>query len=109
MNSLIKNDKHELRELLVRMERNNKTLEHLSSKINSYTCEPHDPFCFEKMYNLKRNFKVFVEHQNRIAKLINQKKEIAADLSEDIRLHLERFKELENDVAMYLLELKRHS
>ncbi len=98
-----------LQELIVRMERNNKILQRLSQKINSYTCEPNDHSCFEKLYNLKRSFSAFVDHQNRIMTLIRQKKEATTGLNEDIQIHLERFKQLEEDVEAYLLELNRHA
>ena len=98
-----------LQELIIRMERNNKVLQRLSQKINSYTCEPNDRSCFEKLYNLKRSFKGFVDDQNRIMKLIHQEKGEKTNVRKDIRLHLERFKQLENDVETYLLGLNRYS
>lgn len=97
----------ELQKLVIRMERNNKTLHRLSQKINTYTCEPNDPYCFEKLYNLKHNFRIFVEHQNRIMKLMYQKTGTTPPIEEDIRSHLERFKQLEHSVEDYLLELNR--
>lgn len=109
MNLITENTMQALQELIIRMERNNKILKRLSQKINSYTCEPNDHSCFEKLYNLKRSFRSFVDHQNRIMVLINQKKGEATNLDEDIRLHLKRFKQLEGDVEAYLLELNRHS
>lgn len=100
MDSNIQYSTQKLQDLAIRME-------HLSQKIRSYTCEPNDPSCFEKQYNLKRDFKTFVDHQNRIMRLINQERGDTTNLDEDIRLHLERFKALENDVATYLLEVNR--
>ena len=78
---------HEFQKLVLLMERNNKALERLSQKINSYTCEPNDHNCFEKLYRLRRNFQDFVAHQNRITQLLNQHKSGTPHLDKDIRFH----------------------
>lgn len=99
---------HQVQELLVRLERNNKVIQRLSRKLNSYTCEPNNPSCFEKMYEIKNSFKNFAKHQAHIVELLKTKKDGAPELDRKIELHLERFKQLEKDIAGYLLETQQH-
>lgn len=109
MNASAPHNGHEFQRLLLLMEQNNKVLERLSQKINSYTCEPNDHACFERLYRLRRHFQDFVAHQNRITQLLNQQKAENSTLNKDIRFHLERFKRLESEVTAYLRELDRSS
>ncbi|WP_422351617.1 hypothetical protein [Flagellimonas sp.] len=109
MANLTKNCKDSIQDLLVRMERNNNIIQRLAKKINSYTCEPRDYSCFEKLYELKQSFKTYTGQQNRIMDLIKQKRGEAKSLKADIQLHLERFKKLEQDIAAYLLATDQYS
>ncbi|AWX46153.1 hypothetical protein HME9304_03185 [Flagellimonas maritima] len=102
-------DTVKIQELLVRMERNNNIIQRLSKKLNSYTCEPHDSHCFEKLYDLRHNFKNFSGQQNQIMRLLKQKNVVAEGLRKEIQLHLERFKKLERDIASYLLDINQYS
>ncbi|MER3373111.1 MAG: hypothetical protein RIM83_00580 [Allomuricauda sp.] len=99
---------HQVQELLVRLERNNKVIQRLSKKLASYTCEPNNPSCFDKMYELKKGFKNFAKHQAHIVELLKTKKDGAPELDRKIELHLERFKQLEKDIAGYLLDTQKH-
>ncbi|WP_420601816.1 hypothetical protein [Flagellimonas sp.] len=91
------------------MERNNNIIQRLSKKLNSYTCEPNNSSCFEKLYELRRGFKVFTAQQNQIMSLIKQKRASSKKLKEDIKLHLDRFKQLEKEIAAYLLDANQYS
>lgn len=99
---------HQVQELLVRLERNNKIVQRLSKKLCSYTCEPNNPSCFEKLYEIKNSFKVFAKHQSDIVELLKTKKDEAPELDRKIELHLERFQQLEKDIAGYLLDTQQH-
>ncbi|MEP4947911.1 MAG: hypothetical protein ABJU26_10240, partial [Flavobacteriaceae bacterium] len=105
MNDVTENSTVPIQEMLIRMERNNSIIQQLFKKLNSYTCEPTSSSCFEKLYELKNNFKVFSNQQTHIDQLLKQKQGMAGGLKKDIQLHLNRFKELEKDMASYLLEL----
>ncbi|MBO0323171.1 hypothetical protein J0X14_12760 [Muricauda sp. CAU 1633] len=99
---------HQVQELLVRLERNNKVIQRLSKKLTSYTCEPNNPSCFEKLYEIKNSFKTFRKHQEHIAELLKSQKDDARELKQKIELHLERFKQLEKAIAGYLLGTQQH-
>ena len=109
MASLTKNSKDSIQDLLVRLERNNNIVQRLTKKINSYTCEPRDSSCFEKLYELRLGFKNFAGQQDRIMDMLRQKKGEAKILRSEIQLHLERFKKLEQDIAAYLLATDQYS
>ncbi|TXN35671.1 hypothetical protein FVB32_13920 [Flagellimonas hymeniacidonis] len=109
MSNVTENSTVQIQELLIRMQRNNNIIQRLSKKLNSYTCEPNNHSCFEKLYELKHSFKVFASQQNQIMQLVKQKKGIAKNLQKDIQLHLDRFKQLERDMAAYLLDTNQYS
>ena len=93
-------------ELLVRMERNNATIQRLSKKLGSYTYEPKCPSDFERFNTLKNGFKIFSRHQKEIMDLIQkQNGEIGEVLEMEVREQLGRFKKLESDFAAYLLNM----
>ena len=98
----------QIQEALIRLERNNNTVRSFAKKLNSYTCEPNNSSCFEKFYNLKRNFQLFNAHQNRISALIKEKTTHYKRLDEEVKMQLKRFKQLEADIASYLLDANKH-
>ncbi|WP_036385107.1 hypothetical protein [Muricauda sp. MAR_2010_75] len=99
---------HQVQELLVRLERNNKVVQRLSKKLTSYTCEPNNPSCFEKLYEIKNSFKVFAKQHADIVAQLKTKKDESPGLDQKIEQHLKRFKQLEKDIAGYLLDTKQH-
>lgn len=109
MNETLEHNTYDLQDLLVRMERNYNVIQRLSKKLNSYTYEPKNHSCFEKLYDLKLNFKMFMGHQNRIVEQLKLKKEESDALVDEIKLHIERFKELEKEIAAYLLDIGNYS
>lgn len=110
MNTINEKNTHHKQELLIRMERNHEIIQRLSKKLCSYTCEPKCPSSFEKYNDLKRNFKLFEKYQNQITSLIQGKKTgMVHGLELEVQLHLKRFRELEADIAAYLLETMEHS
>ncbi|MEM9647210.1 MAG: hypothetical protein AAF969_01935 [Bacteroidota bacterium] len=103
MASATEQQREQFQELVIRLERNNNMIQRLSKKVNSYTCEPNNSSCFEKLYDLRHSFKVFSAQQKQIVSLLNQNTGEGQKLHGDIQSHLERFKELERDIAAYLL------
>lgn len=95
-------------ELLVRVERNERMVQRLSEKLNSYTFEPKCPQRFEKFYELNRHIQEFRKHQNRLlSKIRNQKIDLPETDTHEIESHLNRFKVLESEFAAYLFDLKK--
>ena len=108
MNKIANENTQEIQELLIRMERNNNLVQRLWRKLNSYTCEPNNRSCFEKLDTLKRSFRSFKEQQNRLLQELHQRKEQAAEIQDQIRLHLRQFKDLESEIAAYILSTKNY-
>ena len=105
---VVENNAYEVQELLVRLERNNKVIQRLSKKLCSYTCEPNNPSCFEKLYEIKKEFKVFAKHQKQLMEHLRISKEKNPEINHEVEVHLERFQQLERDIAEYLLETFQH-
>ncbi|WP_298998860.1 hypothetical protein ACOKFD_03365 [Flagellimonas sp. S174] len=95
-------------ELLVRLERNNMAMLRLSRKLSSYTCEPNNRSCFEKLYELRQDFKSFANRHNQIMGLLKGSKAIGRNLDSEVKKHLRSFKKLESDMAAYLLDTNKY-
>ncbi|BDW94126.1 hypothetical protein LCL86_10905 [Muricauda ruestringensis] len=94
--------------LLLRVERNDRMVQRLSQKLNSYTYEPKCPQRFEKFHELKDGIHNFRKHQKSLMQKVQQKKnDLSHGLEKEIRVHLDRFKKLESDFASYLFSLDR--
>ena len=106
MDHIVEDSIHTKQELLVRMERNNTTIQRLSKKLSAYTYEPKCPSDFEKFNALKNGFKIFSRHQKEIVDLIQKQKEGVSEVLEmEVKEQLGRFKKLESDFAAYLLNM----
>lgn len=106
MDHIVEDSIQTKQELLVRMERNNTTIQRLSKKLCSYTYEPKCPSDFEKFNALKNGFKVFSRHQKEIVNLIQKQNEDVSEVLEiEVKEQLGRFKKLESDFAAYLLNM----
>lgn len=108
MNDLIANRSISAQELLIRMERNNNVIQRFSQKLNSYTCEPTNQSCFERLMDLKHDFKTFTGHQKQLMGLLKKENKVGEGLSTRIRIHLELFRKLEREMASYLLDTNKY-
>ena len=108
MSDLISNKVVPTQELLIRLERNNTVMLRLSKKLSSYTCEPNNKSCFEKLYELKQDFKTFSKKQSQLMGLIKGEKSLASNLDSELQKHLNSFKKLESDMAAYLLDTNKY-
>ncbi|MEM9075922.1 MAG: hypothetical protein AAGC43_02740 [Bacteroidota bacterium] len=108
MSDLTKSNVIPTQELLVRLERNNMAMLRLSRKLSSYTCEPNNKSCFEKLYELKQDFKSFANRQSQIMGLLKREKPVGRTLDSEVRKHLNSFKKLESDMAAYLLDTNKY-
>ena len=96
-------------ELLIRLERNRNTIQRLSRKLNSYTCEPNNYSCFEKFYELKQGFQSFMGKQKQLVALLKSKNsEEITGLEAQLQSHAELFRKLEQDMAAYLLDTNKY-
>ena len=108
MSNLTSSNVFSTQELLIRLERNNMAMLRLSKKLSSYTCEPNNRSCFEKLYELRQGFKSFATRQSQLVGLIKEKKTIGETLDSEISKHLRSFKKLESDMAAYLLDTNKY-
>ena len=105
MENITPNSFKDKQELLVRVERNNRMVQRLSQKLNSYTYEPKCPQQFEKFYELKRSIQTFTEHHQQVVSKIQQRKTDLKDINnKEVEQHLDNFKKLENAIASYLVD-----
>ena len=106
MENSIKSKTYQSQELLMRLDRNNEVIQKLSIKMSFYTYEPRCASHFEKYHALKGNFKSFGEQHRVLAAKIKRKKGgLAEELQGDVLRHLDRYRQLESDIADYLLAL----
>ena len=108
MNNPIKSNVIPTQELLIRLERNNTAMHRLLQKLSSYTCEPNNQSCFEKLYDLRQDFKSFANRQSQLVGLLKGSKTIGEKLDSEVRNHLKSFKKLESDMAAYLLDTNQY-
>ncbi|MDF0705752.1 MAG: hypothetical protein VX772_08095 [Bacteroidota bacterium] len=105
MENTIHYNTEQQQELLVRVERNNRMVQRLSQKLNSYTCQPKCPQQFEKFYELNKSIENFKKHQKHIMSKIRQRKMDFSDaVNNEVGNQLDRFKKLEKDFASYLTD-----
>ncbi len=95
-------------ELLIRLERNNTAMHRLLQKLGSYTCEPNNQSCFEKLYNLKQDFKTFSSTHSKLVDILKGSGPASKKLTIEIKDHLNSFKKLESDMAAYLLDTNQY-
>lgn len=105
MKNTVKDKSIGRREHLVRMERNYEVIQGLSLKLSSYTCEPRCASQFERYIELKQSFRRFEEHQKQLSAMIQEGRGFSGTLEREVQLHFDRYRQLESDVAGYLLEL----
>jgi len=106
MENITKAETFRTQELMMRLERNNEVIQKLSIKMAFYTYEPRCASHFEKYHALKGNFRAFAEHQKALASKIKRKKDsLSPELQGEVLRHLDRYRQLESDIADYLLDL----
>ncbi len=100
--------KKDLEQLVIRLERNHESVLRLRNKMNSYRYEPKDYECFIKLRNLRSNIKELIRDERL---LIDQLKGEAIEFKESnalIDTILMRYKQLDADIAGYLLDAQKH-
>ena len=96
-------------EHLIRLERNHEIIQGLSMKLSSYTSEPRYASQFERYIELKNSFRIFEDHQQRLSSMFQESgSEFPEGFEGEIQLQFDRYRQLESDVAGYLLEMEEN-
>ena len=93
-----------LDQLIIRLARNHQTVKHLTKKINSYTYEPKNHECFIKLNRLRINLNELQKDQAQSLEQIQGHKQLTIDFEHEATVLLNRFQQLEKDIAAYLLK-----
>ncbi|AEM72173.1 hypothetical protein Murru_3152 [Allomuricauda ruestringensis DSM 13258] len=108
MEHITQNSIKQNQELLMRVERNQRMVQRLSEKLNSYIYEPKCPRRFEKFYELNRSIQSFTRHQKQVMSKIKSRRIDLTDAKiNEIEDHLNRFKKLESEFASYIFDLNK--
>ena len=97
-----------LDDMMLRLERNHKSTLRLQGIVKSYRYEPKNYECFLIIRRLRTNLDQLTLDQKT---LIDQLKEQSVDVKEShtlIDAMLLRYKQLDSEIAGYLLEAQRH-
>ncbi|MEM9000804.1 MAG: hypothetical protein AAGB24_11120 [Bacteroidota bacterium] len=95
-------------ELLIRVKRNHSNVQRFLKVLSSYTCEPTDYNCFERLADLKDSFHKLKGEQEQLIASITTAPVLTSDLKNLVQLQLQQFQELEAMVAAYMLDSKSY-
>lgn len=96
----------DLDQLILRLERNHKSVLRISTKLQFYTIEPTNMESFEKLRGLRMGFRDLARDQILLFEILKNGKTIREVLIEKLDKLQTRFSELEHELASYLLDLK---
>ncbi len=91
---------------LLRLERNNRDLLQLKSKLNSYVCEPNTYSLFEHMESLRHRIEHLLRNNSEIMLALQGKKYYLENYVDRVRNQLIEFKKLEKGIADYMTGLR---
>ncbi|MEC3964583.1 hypothetical protein [Flagellimonas halotolerans] len=94
-------------DVLMRVERNQRMVQRLSEKLNSYIYEPKCPRRFEKFYELNKHIQSYRAHEKQVMSKIRERKINFDSKNNEIEEHLNRFKKLESEFASYIFDLNK--
>ncbi len=108
MQHITQNSIEHEQDLLMRVERNQRMVQRLCEKLNSYIYEPKCPRRFEKFYELNRSIQNYKNHEKQVMSKIKRRRIDLADAkNNEIEDHLNRFKKLESEFASYIFDLNK--
>ncbi|MGJ8736980.1 hypothetical protein D9V96_018735 [Zobellia laminariae] len=93
------NDKNAI---VVRLQRNQKDLVQLRTKLNSYRCEPKTHSLFERIESLRSKMDSLSHSNNEIISSLNSKRKIVGVQLDRAKRHLTEFRRLNEGVEEYL-------
>lgn len=94
--------KIEKNKLLVRLERTQKDVGQMRSKLSSYICEPRTYTLFESIQNLKGRLDLLTTSNTEIIQALKERKKSVGDCMENIRQQFTEFHELQKGVDDYV-------
>jgi two-component sensor histidine kinase len=103
----IKKNTSVVNELLFKLERNHTEIQTLLARINSYTCEPTNYECFERLRDLRDDIESLKTSHLKLFREIDLKQlNREEDLVTKMRSQIEAFKELDYKIGAYLIDTK---
>lgn len=93
--------------LVIRLERNQKDLQQLQSKLNSYTCEPRTQSLFERIEILRKGLETLSTTNSEIITSLKGSKLVVQGYMERAKKQLSEFKQLQQSVEEYMVGARR--
>lgn len=98
-------DNSVINEMRFKLERNHTEIQTLLDKLNSYTCEPTNYECFERLRNLRDDIQnLKKEHLKLFSRFDIKQWKSSEDLLEIMRNQITSFKELDRKIGAYLID-----
>lgn len=104
--NIVSKGQNDLDQLILKLERNHKSVLRISTKLQSYTFEPTNMESFEQLRGLRMGFRDLARDQVLLFEILKNGKTIREVLVEKLDKLQSRFSELEHELASYLLDLK---
>jgi two-component sensor histidine kinase len=103
----VKKNTSDVNELLFRLERNHTEIQTLLARLNSYTCEPTNYECFERLRDLRDDIESLKASHLELFREIDAKQlNGEEDLVAKMRHQIKAFKELDTKIGIYVLDTK---
>lgn len=93
--------------LVIRLERNQKDLQQLKNKLNSYTCEPRTQSLFERIELLRKGLETLSTTNSEIISSLKDRKLMVKGYMEKAKKHLSEFTQLQKSVEDYVVGARR--
>lgn len=88
--------------LVLRLERNQREVGQLKSKLNSYVCEPRTYKLFERVETLKTGLDRLSNSNREIIQALKERKKSVEDYMENVKQQISEFHELQRGVHDYV-------
>ncbi|GMN08916.1 hypothetical protein MTsPCn9_06280 [Croceitalea sp. MTPC9] len=94
-----------INEMRFKLERNHTEIQTLLDKLNSYTCEPTNYECFERLRNLRDDIQALKkEHLKLFSRFDIRQWKNQDDLVKIMREQIASFRELDRKIGAYVLD-----
>lgn len=103
--ALMERDTEELgmEQLVLKLERNQASVQRISSRLSSYKMEPTNMECFERLADLRMGFRDLARDQFLLLGVIKTGKNKHEEYLAGVQDLIGRFEELQQELASYLL------
>ncbi len=92
-----------IEQLLLKLERNQATVQRICTRLSSYKMEPTSEECFDRLGDLRMGFRDLARDQVLILGLLKNSREYHDDQWSKVMDLFGRYDELQKDLASYLL------